>query len=87
LVVEPPALLVVGKAVRTDVNMCVVGGASVVWATGLPLVAAGADDADTTESGCVEIEVATDVVSTTTALFEVVTPLKLVAVTTDRIGD
>lgn len=76
----------VGEAVKTDVNMCVVGGCSVVWATGLPLVAAGADDADTTETGCVEIEVATDVVSTVTALFEVVTPLKLVDVTTDWIG-
>ena len=54
-----------------------------VWATALLLVAAGGDDADTTESGWVEIEVATDVVSTTTALFEVVAPLKLVVVTTD----
>lgn len=80
-------MLVVGEAVKTDVNMCVVGGASVVWATGLLLVAAGADDTDTTETGCVETEVATDVVSTMTALFEVVTPLKLVDVTTDWIGD
>lgn len=81
-VIAPPALLVVCGAVKTEVSMCVVGGASVVWATGLLLTAAGADDTDTTETGRVEIEVATDVVSTVTALFEVVTPLKLVVVMT-----
>lgn len=80
----PPALLVVGEAVKTDVNICVVWGASVVWAmTVEPSVAPGEDDADMTETGSVETDVATEVVSTVTALlFEDVTPCKFVLVMT-----